>query len=258
MQSWKSPVYASGRIELNIIGDWISAVGTIANLLVKNPIYAVLLIGLSAIDAIPFTFPGLTLAEELIILYISYSVIKLTWARINGLDEKTVLSEFRGAEKRIVGVSFTYGIRCFLYGLLLVVPGIIFGIRSSIALAVTCLEELPINESFKRSSDLLKGNMWTATKYMFLMPLMFFIFAVGGQIGWSAYFDANKSLPSPVDLKVLDHAATFIFSFSVSMLQMCTASVMVRMYAYAKGRQDKGAAADAYVSGPETPKWDKS
>jgi len=230
-------------IKPNIIGDWISALGTVANFLVKYPIYTLVLIGMSILDAIP-SIPSLSLPELLILTYLSYPVIKFTWARINNLDEKKVFSELKGAEGRVFGVSIIYSLRCFLLGLLLIVPGIIFAIENSIALAVTCLEKRPIKASFNRSYELLKGMKWTAAKYMLLMPALIVIVLVGCEVLWSSYFEANKALPSVIDLKLVDRVAIFVLSIGTSMMQLSAASVMVRLYAYAKARQEKGAAVD--------------
>jgi len=255
MQSWRSPVYASGRLELSVVRDWAAAAGYIIRVMIKNPVYPLLLVAMAGIDSLPVNIPGIAIAEELIILYVSYAVIKMTWAKINNLDENTVYSEFKGAEKRLLALTFTYGIKCLLLSLLLVVPGIIWGIRNSIALAVTCLEELPVAESFKRSQQLMKGNMWIGCGYMFAMPTFFFALILGGLLGWGMVVDANNAQPNPLDLRSFGFAVTFVFSLLVSCLQLAIASIMVRMYAYTKGRLEQGS--EAYV--PDlTPKWNKN
>jgi hypothetical protein len=254
MQSWKEPVYPSGRLELHIIGDWFAAIGSVIKVLSRFPLFAALLIGMSALDASPFTIPFIGLGEELVILYMCYAVIKMTWARINHLDVQDVFSEFKGAERRVWGLTVNYSLNCFFLGLLFIIPGVRWGIQNSIALAVTCLEQLPVAESFTRSQELLKGHMWIACKYMFLMPFLILAIILGTAIGSGALIEAVKSQPSPIDLNLVTAAVAFLDSLAASIFQLCVASIMVRMYAYAKGRQEMGTA--TYVPNL-TPTWDK-
>ena len=89
-----------------------------------------------------------------------------------------VMESFSAVKNQIagvVGLSLSVGFLVGLACIALIVPGILLGIRWSLAVPVKVLENKSIGESMSRSSELTQGNRWR----IFVIWLLFFILSIG-------------------------------------------------------------------------------
>jgi len=89
-----------------------------------------------------------------------------------------VMESFSAVKNQIagvVGLSLSVGFLVGLACIALIVPGILLGIRWSLAVPVKVLENKSIGESMSRSSELTKGNRGR----IFVIWLLFFILSIG-------------------------------------------------------------------------------
>lgn len=255
MSDWRKPVYAGGRLDLNFWTDVQASVVEVATGLKASPIPAFLLLMMCLVDATDFKIPGLSLAEEVAIIYISYGIIRRVWAKLNAENPTFTPSEFKAAEARMFGVSIIYGFGVLFLGLLLVVPAVMWGVRSSLGIVIAALEDSRSTECLKRSQTLVKGQYWRAFRYVFGGPMLIFLgilaIAIGGYTG-------VEMLPEN-SAKVAEYGLDFALSITFSYWQLALMPLLVRLYAYLKWEKEV-VASDTVNKGfkPSEPRWETS
>lgn len=230
MNELNAPRYATGSLELNFWGDFRQGIVESVNACKSKPVLALILVGLCALDAINTRIPGLGLVEEMLVIFLSYSMIRAEWAKMNAQTTGFRIEDYKGAEVKMVGVAISYGLLCFLFGLLLVVPGVWWGVRSSLAMIFAALEKCSPRECFKRSHELVKGSFWRVFRYVFGGPLFAFLLLIGFYYLILLAAGLSKDhLPPGVDF-----CAGWMMSVATSLFQLAVTYLLIRMYAYLK------------------------
>lgn len=246
MCAWrKKPIEPEPVIDLKFFRDWKASLSTVWQSLTANPMLALILAVMCVVENFDIKIPFLALMEEVVILFLAYATIKLTWTQIKPQFEFPGQVDFKGVEARVVGVTWIFGWMTILLSCLLIAPGIWWATRSSLALVFVCLENLKPGDAIKQSQQLVRGNFWKTFRYIIGGPLLVLlavlaafvaIYAIGGVIA--------ESLNTP---KNAEYAFDFLYGIAASVLcsvwQLSVIPLMVRIYAYLKGANAASAAA---------------
>lgn len=193
---------------------------------------ASMLLVLCLIDALFEKIPGLSLGIEIVTIYCSYGIIRRVWARMNAQDSSFTPSEFKGAEARMFGVSLIYGICAILWSLLLIAPGIWWGVRCSVAIVIAALQDTKPMDCLKRSEELVKGQFWQAFRYAFGGPALVLLGLIAGIVGIATL---QGSFPeNSQTYLIIDKGLAFFANVSASYWQLTLMPILVRLYAYLK------------------------
>lgn len=155
-------VVSSPSISGNVVGDFAMS-------------------GFSVFDSasdLPFSV-GLVIAL-IILLFVLYVVlnvlINVSYIRIAFLEGKETFEETFEFARKYFWKYFGFGIvtGIFLIGLfiLLIVPGIIFGVYWVFAYLILMHENTSILGSLKRSKEIVKGNWWRVFGFMILIGIV--------------------------------------------------------------------------------------
>lgn len=123
-------------------------------------------------DALAPTFPGLPLIEICLLYFIIYEVIQKAWEakasnRSDNGDRKTTA----GVETRMFFNSMLFNFSMALMGLFLIIPGIWFATRASLAMIFVSVENKGAFQSLGMSVNLTEGRFEKTFKYMVLGPI---------------------------------------------------------------------------------------
>ncbi len=256
MSEWRKPVYADGRLELSFWADARAAMGEVACGVKANPIPALILMVLCLVDSTGLKVPGILIAEEIAVVYISYGVIRKVWAKLNAEDPTFEPAQFKAAEAKMVGVSIIYGMGVLCWALLLIVPAFWWGVRCSLAIVVAALENSEPMACLKRSELLVKGQYWRAFRYAFGGPVLILL---GILVISACAYTAVDGLPEGATKVGVSGTIDAILSMSASYWQMMIMPLLVRLYAYLKWDKEV-ALTDPVNKGfkPSEPRWGNS
>jgi hypothetical protein len=210
---------------------------------------AVLLLILCGMDAFEVKVPLLGLLEEAIVIGISYFVIKMTWRQLQEQDYKTIAPASAAVINFMFAVCFLYGLATILLSLLLVVPGVWWAARSSLAIVFVCIENASPIEAFKKSHQLVQGHFWLTVRYLVLGPLAVFLLILISIVIISGIVDAIANQST-----ALGRVITAVGIVAVYCLQLSVSSLLVRLYAYLKF-PPKAASGPTQAIDPPQPRW---
>lgn len=99
---------------------------------------------------------------------------------------KITLRSAHGYFWKFFGLSLLGGVLILLWSLLLIIPGIIFGVFYSMMLYVLICEDLTGMAAIRRSKELVKGNWWRVFRVMAIFAILSYavmlVFALPGMI----------------------------------------------------------------------------
>jgi hypothetical protein len=193
-----------------------------------NPVPVAFLLLCAALEASNLKVPFLPVAEEVSIVFIAYTLICSQWARFSGLEPALKPGSAGGPEKNMLLASMLWGMGTTLFGLLLLAPGIWFGVRGSLAIVVAAIERRTPKECLKRSEELVKGQFRVALRYAFSGP---FVLGAMYYVALLAANLASAALPEPI-LPVAAWLLDFALMLSISVFHLVCIALLVRLYAY--------------------------
>lgn len=129
-------------------------------------------------DALGPKIPGINLVEIGLLFFIAHDVIQRARAEKEGRPVEEVIKEAGGAETRMFFNSFIYSFCFVLLSLLLILPGLWFVSRASLAIIFVSVERKSVIDSFFSSFALTKGHFKKTLGYMFFAPLSIFLAAL--------------------------------------------------------------------------------
>jgi len=109
----------------------------------------------------------------------------------------------------------------FLWGLLLIIPGIIYALRTAFYHVVIVCEDSGYRASLKRSKEVVKGHTWTAFLYLFGLGFVMFlpVILISGILGEVVSAFDSRLLPAVYIISsVLMSLAILIFTLSTVLL----------------------------------------
>lgn len=115
---------------------------------------------------------------------------------------------------RVFLTALLYGIFTFLLTLLLVIPGLIYGIFWMFAIPAVVLSGKKNNEALKYSHELLRGRWWQAFGRMIALSIPYFIIFMVLIALMGASFGAN-AIVQTIFMTIIEVLAVFASVFSV-------------------------------------------
>ena len=115
----------------------------------------------------------------------------------------------KGHVGQIVGVMISVGIRVMLGFLLLIIPGIWLGLRYSVAVPAAMLEDLNVQASLDRSSDLTEGSRGRIFVIYFLVWVLTVTFAMVGGVA-ATLIGLHASRHAGPQAMILQYLITFV------------------------------------------------
>ncbi len=120
-------------------------------------------------------FPG---ALAILLLTIGLHIWGQACVLVAGKNRRSFRSLLRAARPLIIPLLLTSLLRqCFmlLWGLLLIFPGIIYGIRTTLFDAVIAREGQQYRQALRRSAFIVRNNMWRTVGVVLATYLVFFL-----------------------------------------------------------------------------------
>jgi hypothetical protein len=136
---------------------------------------------------------------------------------------------------RLMLLETIYGPMVFFLSLFLLIPGIWWGICSSLAYVLICVENSTINASIVKSHQLISRHFGLAVKYLLPINLLIVLptLALNGGAGYWCDFVHKQSDISLLLLVSISAAA--IITTAIALLAWLTSlGLLVRLYVYVK------------------------
>lgn len=145
---------------------WMSSDANVGNLFARN---------ITDLEQMPwgYIFIGMLFGVLMMLLFI-FVTGALTSLSLRKSKYKYNELAHEGASvfSKYLGFSLLFGIFIFLLALLLIIPGIIFGVYWLLGNYVLLDQKIPILKSLKKSRLLIKGKWWKTFGYFLLMILI--------------------------------------------------------------------------------------
>lgn len=180
-EDWNRELIDGARVsnqleEPSFFGAWKNGFQYVFAALKARKIVALLLLATCLVDGFDLKIPGIGIVAEVLTLYIAYETIRLVWiAKTGEVDNSTpedLNKKIAGVEANMFGSTLLFGLFTVLTGLLLIVPGIWFATKASLAMIFVCIENKKPIESIKLSHQLTNGRLWKTMSYMILGPTL--------------------------------------------------------------------------------------
>ena len=171
--------------------------------------------------------PFLDMGMEIATIFVSASVIALTYSKLNPAFKVTDLAQ--GAETRVFAAGVSYGFRAVLLGFLFVVPGVWFATNNCLATVFACLEDCKAGESMKRSTELVKGNFTRVFIYALFKPFLIWL-AIWTIFGLLLFMFTKMGNGADK----LTQVAEGVLWFVSAIFQLMLSSLLVRLYVFLK------------------------
>ncbi len=167
------------RPELRSFKDWFNGLSLIKNAILKNPVLTCIAVVLFIIEEIAdkahHKIPLISLVELFVMVQMSYPIMLSALLSLNSSITNLPQNIDKRISGRLLGVAFLYNLITVLLSLLLLLPGIWWGTRSSLAAVCACLENKNPIDCFKSSHRLVSGNFWLTFSYLVLCPSLILI-----------------------------------------------------------------------------------
>ena len=198
----------------------IAVLATVVTLAAEALTYAA---GLALEAAFPQPFPGTGLARAKVALDLVISTVmgcittgSITSIAITGMDGRKpgIVPAFATGLRMmlpLLGLGIVMGLGIGLAGLLLVVPGIMLGLRWAVATPARVVECTSLNDSLARSTELTAGNRWRLLGLAVAMALFvsILVFLLGMLV---AAFEMTGSKLDRITTAVVGFLALLIYS----------------------------------------------
>ncbi len=193
-----------------------------------------LLLATSLVEAVwPNTGTLAYIVQAIISSFLGFAMIKLVWQGQVPARERA--TESRTPWIRLCLLEGAYSCITVCLCLFLLVPGIWWGVYSSLAYVLVSIENCGFIESFSKSHKLLKGHFWLAVRYLVPVTLLIVLpteLMYAGVSYWCEIVHKQFSISTPL-LATISAAA--VVTTAIAWLAWLTSlGLLVRLYSYVK------------------------
>jgi hypothetical protein len=217
---------------------WTNDLGQLFNSCLKivtgRPIVFSALLAMSLIQAVwPITGILTFFVQAIISAFLGFAMIKLVWQ--DQVPAEQSVTGHRTPWIRLCLLEGTYASVTFLLCLFLLIPGIWWGVCSSLAYVLVSIEDCGFIESISKSHKLLKGHFWLAVRYLVPVTLLIVLpteLLYAGAGDWCDSVHKQSSISTPL-LATISVAS--VVTTAIAWLAWLTSlGLLVRLYAYVK------------------------
>ena len=225
----------SNLVEPGFYKSWYAGLQFLKATLLTRSKLAIAFFAVCIFDALGPAIPGINLVELGLLFFIAHDVIQRARAEKEGRPVEEVVKETAGVETTMFFNSFIFSFWFLLLSLLLVIPGLWFVSRASLAIIFVSVERKNAIDSFFSSFDLTKGHFRKTLGYMFFAPLSIFLAALSpaffiGLLG--ALFLEPAGFTSTIES--LDKLFDLVYFPVLNLLQVSVYIPMYDLYWYYK------------------------
>ncbi|MCA9816853.1 MAG: hypothetical protein H6677_19355 [Candidatus Obscuribacterales bacterium] len=156
----------------SFFGSWIDGLKYLKAGLIGRKGFSIALLVVCLIDALAPDIPGMPIVEACLLYFIAYEVIQKAWeGKVGNRSDTGEKRTTAGVETKMFFNSFLYNICTILMGFFLVIPGVWFATRASLAMIFVSIENKGPLESLSMSVKLTDGRFIKSYLYMILGPI---------------------------------------------------------------------------------------
>ncbi len=179
--------------EMNLWADWITGLPEVFSSLGKDRISLVALVILTLLaNILPENgiSQAIHIVQEIFVLKLTYAIV----VGVTGGNKNIQLTDLKTLVQLFL-LNIMFNLCTWILMLLLVIPGIIWALRSSFAVNFVC-QGMNGPDSIKASQALTKGNLKLVAKYLLPIPLLavLAVFAISFGIGSLGEHGENTSI----------------------------------------------------------------
>jgi hypothetical protein len=218
-------------IELRFFQDWKKSYALTFQAAKEAPIAASSIVIVAFLGLIyPPATIGWLLLQTLAWLFLTSKLMRLTYCQI--VPQAKDRPELFPAkpESNMFGGQWLFNVGTIACGLLFILPGIWFAVAHCLVQQLVVLENCKVGEAFKRSRQLMKGNILKLLGYVILWPIVGTVVSLIVVMVVGVIIDIIGMLAHNPSIHVSTIALAVIFTyFNLSICLSCI-TLMVRAY----------------------------
>ncbi len=222
---------AGQDIELRFFQDWKKSYALMFQAAKEAPIAA---IGVIVVAFLGLVYPPATIAwlllQTIAWLFLTSKLMRLTYCQIvPQAKERPELFPAK-PESNMFGGNWLFNLGTIACSLLFVLPGIWFAIAHCLVQQLVVLENCKIGEAFKRSRELMKGNILKLLGYVILWPIVGTVVSLIVVMVVGLIIDIIGMLAHNPSIHVSTFALAVLFTYYILVLNLSCITLMVRAY----------------------------
>ncbi len=222
---------AGQDIELKFFQDWKKSYALIFQTAKEAPIAAISVIVLAYLNLIyPPAMLGWVLLQTIAWLFLTSKLMRLTYCQIVPQAKEHPELFPAKPESKMFGGQWLFTAGTMACALLLVLPGIWFATAHCLVLQLVVLENCKVGEAFKRSRELMKGNILKLLGYVILWPTVGTILSlIGVMVVGVVIYIIGRLIHNP-SFDISTFALQFLFTYYIVALRLSCTTLLVRAY----------------------------
>lgn len=218
-------------IELKFFQDWKKSYALIFQAIKEAPIAASSVIVVAFLGVIyPAAILGWSLLQTIAWLFLASKLMRLTYCQIVPQAKDTPELFPAKPESNMFGGNFLFNTGTIACGLLFILPGIWFAVAHCLVQQLVVLENCKVGEAFKRSRELMKGNILKLLGYVILWPIVGTIIAFIGTILVGMIVSIVSLLIHNPSFQISTFTLQIFFTYFILAIALNCTTLMVRAY----------------------------